>query len=321
MPSPVKTIASILKNEDDFLVASHVNPDGDATGSIAAVGHMLKALGKKFTLYNASGMPSRNSWLPMPGPVHDTLPEELPEWTIVMDCGSGERVGDDLWNRREETRIINIDHHLGNPEFGEINWIEVKEPAVGSMAALLAKELNQPISGPMAECIYLAVATDTGFFTYGSTTPEVLELAAEMLRNGLDVEGINVHINKQWSLRRMKLWKEVIGSVETYFDGQVAIAVATQEMFDKTETGPGATEDIINFIRRLKTVRVAGVLREEGPDCYKFSLRSHGADNVQQVAASFGGGGHKNAAGGRIEASLETARAQLVECISQIMEL
>ena len=319
MESPIQRISDILRDRDDFLVASHFNPDGDAIGSICAVGHILKALGKRFSLYNASGLPARYDFTPMPAPIETTLPETLPEWTIVLDCGAPDRMGEALLARTDETRIINIDHHLGNAEFGRENWVAVDQPAVGSMIALLAKELDIPLTGPLAECIYLAVATDTGFFSYGSTTPESLELAARMLRDGLDIARMNMVITKQWSEERMRLWTEVMDSVELYLDKQVAVAAITREMFERTGTTSEDTENIINFIRRLKSVRVAAILREEGPDTYKFSLRSYGDDNVQAVAAKFGGGGHKNASGGSIEAPLNDAKMMLVEVVGGIL--
>lgn len=321
MPSPLQTITKILREEDDFLVTSHFNPDGDAIGSLVAIGHMLASMGKTFTLYNPSGLPKRFEWLERPGDVAEILPDEMPRWTIVMDCGSPERMGLEMVSRMDETRVVNIDHHLGNPDFGEVNWVDVNHPAVGCMIALLARELDQPLTGPLAEAIYLAVATDTGFFTYGSTTPESLELAAELLRGGLDMAAVNTSITKTWSPERLQLWSEAIDTVELHSNAQVGIVTVTAEMMKRTGTKAADTENIVNFVRKLKSVRVSAILREEGPDTYKFSLRSNGPDNVQEVAAKFGGGGHKNAAGGAIQAPLNEAKKLLVQCIGETVDL
>lgn len=320
MDSPIQRISEILKKEDDFLVVSHYNPDGDAIGSTCAMGHILTALGKKYTLYNPNGIPQRYAFVSMPAPVITQLPEQMPEWTIVLDCGAKDRIGDELLARIDETRIIDIDHHLGNGDYGEYNWVDVRQPAVGAMMAELAQALNIPLVGGLAECIYLAVATDTGFFTYGSTTPESLELAAKMLRHGLDLPRMNQQITKQWSEERMRLWTEVMSGVELYADKTVAIGSITEEMFARTGTTSEDTENIINFIRRLKSVRVAAILRQEGPDLYKFSLRSYGSDNVQEIASRFGGGGHKNASGGTLEAPLDEAKTLLLDVISDYLE-
>lgn len=320
MEKALKTISELISREDDFLVASHYTPDGDAIGSTCAMGHVLAKLGKKFTLYNQSGVPSRYGFVNMPAPVLTELPETMPTWTIVLDCGAEDRMGDALYARRDETRIIDIDHHLGNGDYGEFNWVDVRQPAVGTMVAELAQALEVPLVEGLAECIYLAVATDTGFFTYGSTTPESLELAANMLRHGLDMALMNKRITKQWSEERMRLWTEVMGSVELYSDKTIAVGSITKEMFDRTGTTTEDTENIINFIRRLKSVRVAAIFREEGPDTYKFSLRSYGTDNVQAIASRFGGGGHKNASGGTIKAPLEEAKTMLIDVINAALD-
>ena len=183
MESPLKQISEIIKGRDGFLVASHYNPDGDAIGSVCAMGHILAHLGKRFTLYNPSGLPDRYSFVNQPAPIQRELPAVLPAWTIVMDCGADERMGAPLLSRASETSFINIDHHLGNNDFGIVNWVDPSQPAVGSMLAALATEVGVPLEGGLAECLYLAISTDTGFFTYGNTTPESLELAADMLRN------------------------------------------------------------------------------------------------------------------------------------------
>nr|WP_321256445.1 bifunctional oligoribonuclease/PAP phosphatase NrnA [uncultured Pseudodesulfovibrio sp.] len=314
-------IIDIIRDQDDFLVASHYNPDGDAIGSLCAVGHILTALGKRFTLFNQSGLPKRYGFARQPAPIQNTLPETMPKWTIVLDCGAKERMGDMLSARSDETHFLNIDHHLGNDQFGVENWVDHTQPAVGSMVALLAQDLDIPLTGPLAENIYLAVATDTGFFTYGSTTPESLELAADMLRNGLDIASMNMAITKQWSENRMRLWTEAMNSVELTDDKLVATTVITKEMFKRTGTTSADTENIINFLRRLKSVRVAVTFREEDVDTYKFSLRSYGEDNVQKVAATFGGGGHKNASGGTITAPLEQAKDMLITAINESLRI
>lgn len=321
MENPVHKISDIIRDQDDFLIASHYNPDGDAIGSLCAMGHILTALGKKFSLFNQSGLPKQYSFATPPAPIQDTLPKTMPKWTIVLDCGAKERMGNMLSARSEDTNFINIDHHLGNDKFGVENWVDHTQPAAGSMVALLAQELNVPVTGPLAENIYLAVATDTGFFTYGSTTPESLELAANMLRDGLNIARMNMDITKQWSENRMRLWTEAMNNVELTDDKLVATTVITKEMFKRTGTTSADTENIINFLRRLKTVRVAVTFREEDVNTYKFSLRSYGEDNVQEVAAQFGGGGHKNASGGTITAPLAQAKDMLISAIGESLRI
>ena len=319
MENPTRPVSELFRAEDDFLVAAHASPDGDAIGSTVAVGFILKVLGKRFSLYNASGVPSTLDWLPLPSPVLTELPETMPAWTIVVDCGDGARVGSALAARLGETRVVNIDHHLGNPGFGEVDWVDVSQPAVGCMVAELARSLGVDLTGPLAEAVYLAVATDTGFFQFGNTTPECLELAADLIRGGLDAGSVSANIRNQLTLPRIQLWSEVMATIQVHFDGAAATVRVTQEMLERTGTTPKDTEGIINFVSRLKGVRFVGILREDGPMLVKFSLRSQGTDDVQKIAAAFGGGGHRNASGGHLRAALGAAHGKIVTAIGETL--
>ena len=315
--SPRTEIAEILRRDDGFLVASHANPDGDALGSIAALGHLLAALGKRFALYNESGVPSLYDWLPLPGPVHTEIPAEGFAWTVVMDCGAAHRVGEALERRLRPEGTINIDHHLGNPGFGAVNWVDTTMSSVGEMVAHLAHDLEVPLSGPLGESVYLAMATDTGSFTFGNTHPRVLGLAAEIIRQGLDVEAFNHRLLNNWSPGRLALWSLVLSRTSYAHDAQVGVIRITAADMAATGTNALDTDNLVNMVRRVRGVRVAVSLREDGPRKIKFSLRSTGATNVQAMAATLGGGGHKNAAGGTVEADMETAEATVVAAVAK----
>ncbi len=319
MESPLQSIARIIRDNDDFLVCSHLTPDGDAMGATAAVGFLLQSLGKRFLLYNVSGLPERFFWMSLPGPIVQELPETLPVWTIALDSGTEKRLGSDLVLRYDRSRTLVIDHHIDNTQFGAVNWVDTAEPAVGSMVARLARELDVPLAGGLAEAIYLAVTTDTGFFTYGNTTPAVLDLTAELMRGGLDFERLNDCIRNDWTPGRAHLFARAMHSLDIYFGGLMAIAVITAKDFLETGTTREDCEGIINFVRRLKGVRVSALLREEGRNNWKFSLRSQGDDNVQTIAAFFGGGGHKNASGGHVSAPLDEAKAHLVKVAETLL--
>ena len=321
MASPVSKIADLIRRSDRFLVSSHANPDGDAIGSTVALGHILAALGKDFALYNPSGLPRHFDWLNLPGPMHDTLAGAEANWIFVLDCGTQQRVGEELYRVMGSRPLANVDHHLGNPHFGQFNWVDESYPAVAAMMADLADELDIPLTGPLAEAIYLGIVTDTGFFTYDNTTPMVMELGARLIRLGLNPGMVNAKIRNQWGVNRFRLWGESFATTELFYDGQLAVAHVTQGMLERTGTVPADCEEIVNFLRRLRGTRAAATLREEPDGGYKFSLRSTGADNVQAVAALFGGGGHRNASGGTIEADLATAKSRLIEALGESLGL
>jgi len=317
MPSPVTQIADLIRRTDHFLVAAHANPDGDAIGSTVALGHILTALGKDVHLYNQTGLPHQFDWLQLPGPFHTTLDGLEAELVFVLDCGNEHRAGPELHTFMGARAVANVDHHLGNPNFGQFNWVDDSYPAVAAMMADLADELGMPLTGDLAEAIYLGIATDTGFFTFDNTDPRVLEMAARLIRLGIKPGLINAKIRNQWSANRFRLLGLGFATTKLFFGGQVAIAYVTREMMESTGTTATDCDEIVNFLRRLRGTRVAVILREEPDGAYKFSLRSTGADNVQAVAALFDGGGHRNAAGGTIADSLESAKARLVKALGE----
>lgn len=321
MASPAAAIAELIRRSDQFLVAAHANPDGDAIGSSVAMAHLLAALGKEICLYNATPLPSQYDWLELPCPMHSTLAGAEFNWIVVLDCGAPQRVGDELSKVMGSRPVVNIDHHLGNPMFGQLNWVDEKYPAVGAMIAELADELDVPLTGPLAEAIYLGITTDTGFFTFDNTTPEVMELAARLIRLGMSPGAVNAKIRNQWAVNRFKLWGESFATTELFYGGQVAVVQVTQGMFERTGTTAADCEEIVNFLRRLRGTRAAMILREEPDGSYKFSLRSSGSDNVQGVAALYGGGGHRNAAGGIIREDILSAKMHLVEALGESLGL
>lgn len=306
-------ISAAIQGGETFLVAAHSGPDGDAIGSTYALGHLLAALGKSVTLYNASGVPEQFKWLEPPVALTTELPDGPFDWTIALDSGDKARLGDDLAARFSTTGTINIDHHLGNPNYAQINWVDPAFSSVGEMIARLAIDLGVPLSGPIGEAVYTAIITDTGYFSFGNTRPETLELSAEILRQGLEPATFNAKLQNQWSLGRLKLWSRVFETATLHFCDRVGLIRITAAMFDETGTGSEDTDGVVNYIRRIKGVQAAVCLREDGPETTKVSLRSSGDVNIQVIAAELGGGGHKNASGCVIHAPMDEAEAVVLE--------
>jgi phosphoesterase RecJ-like protein len=307
MTTPRTTIKDILASGESFLIAAHTSPDGDAMGSSVALAHLLTRLGKSVTIYNASGMPDQFAWLDTPVPVVTELPGELPQWVIALDSGDLHRLGDALAARFTRRGTVCIDHHLGNPEYAEVNWVDPSFSSVGEMVANLAQDLDVPLSDGLGEGIYLALVTDTGYFSYGNTSPDTMMLAADILREGLDPEFFNARFLNQWSLGRMQLWSRVFGAASVHLDGTIGTIRITEAMLEETGTSSEDTDGLVNYVRRIKGVKAAISLREDGPTQTKISFRSSGLVNVQAIASTLGGGGHKNAAGALIKAPIDEA--------------
>jgi phosphoesterase RecJ-like protein len=319
MADPRREIARRIREGRTFLVAAHAAPDGDALGATAAMGFVLESLGKTFTLLNDSPVPPQYGWLELPGPLAERPDSDAYDLALVLDCGDAPRLGN-LQDVLDPARMAVMDHHLGNPGFGVVNWVDPTRCATGEMVALLAKDFGVPLTGPLAEALYTAMATDTGFFSFGSTTAEAMEIGAELIRGGLDVGAVAAHIKNQWSMNRVRLWSEVLAELSLRHHGQVGAIRVSQEMFRRTGTTPEDCEGLINNALRIKGVAAAILVRELPEGGVKFSLRSIGAVNIQTVAASFGGGGHRNAAGGHLSLPLAAAEDALGEAVTRAVE-
>lgn len=316
MADPRHEIARRIRQGRSFVVAAHASPDGDALGSTAAMGFVLEALGKNFSLLNDSPVPPQYGWLELPAPLLETPPDDDYDLAIVLDCGDAPRLGN-LQSALDPARMAVIDHHLGNPGFGAVNWVDSGRCATGEMVAFLAKDLGVPLTGPIAMALYTAMATDTGFFSFGGTTAECMELGAEFIRGGLDVGLTGALIKNQWTMNRLRLWSEVLGQIGLRHDGQVGVIRISQTMLRRAGAGPEDCEGLINNALRIRGVTAAILARELPEGGVKFSLRSVGAVDVQAVAASLGGGGHKNASGGTLAMSLDEAETALTAAVGR----
>jgi len=310
--TPREQIRDIITSTSSFLVLSHENPDGDAIGAMAGLGHLLQGLGKSVTLCNISGLPQRFSWLDLPGPIQTALPPQGDRWAFVLDCGDGKRLGDRFETALDLKRTVNIDHHVGNPAFGSINWVDPGRSSVGEMIGLLAQDLGVPLHGALGEALYLALVTDTGSFSYSNTGPETLYLAARIIEQGLDLDSFNARMLRQWSLEKVHLHGLAMKEASVHAGGKIGVIKVSADLMAQTGTRPEDCEGLVNYVRNVHGVIIAASLRQEN-DRVQFSLRSWGELDVRSIAARFDGGGHRNAAGGSIQASLDVAERLLVQ--------
>lgn len=316
MTPPLKRIAEFLRSNDNFLITAHVVPDGDALGSMFAMTELLTAMGKRAVLFNESNLPERFAWIAPERILLDTLPSDEPETIIVLDCGDAARTGTMIAPWLTSKTVINIDHHLANPMFGTLNWVDQKMSSVGEMVGHLARELGVPLVGMLGQCIYLALISDTGNFCFNNTRPETLEMAAEILRMGLLPGPFHEQRQSTGTLNQLQMRGTVLQQASLHAEGTISLISFSRELFQRTGTGPEDTEGLVNAVLYIQGVQVAISLREEDKGV-KFSLRSKGSINVQAVAASFGGGGHRNAAGGTLHMDLDSAKKSLVLAVTK----
>lgn len=318
--APAARIAAVLRSAERIVVTAHASPDGDAVGSMAAMTHGLLSLGKRVALCNATGFPAYLGWLPVPGQVYKSLKEVpfTPDLALVLDCGDLDRLGRSLVEPFSALPMVNVDHHLGNPGFGTVdNWTEPRMAATGQMVAAILAAMKVPLRGEAAQAIYVALETDTGGFSFDNVTFEVFELMAYLVGQGLDVAALRRRMDNQWSVSRMRLWGRLLQSFSLHCDNRVALSVVSLATLG---TCGGMKEDLEGFVehlRRIKGVEVAALVREDTPHRSKISLRSSGPVDVRAMAAAFGGGGHRNAAGAQLHMPLEDATAALLATVEE----
>lgn len=310
-------IITLLHQEKNFVIATHIDPDGDTLGSALALGAALNALGKKITLYNSAPIPALYNFMPGIERFTCSYPDSerpLPA-LLILDCNDTERAG--LEKVRFRHSIV-IDHHETKRTFGDVKWIEPYAAATGLMVFHIIRELGAEITKDMATNLYTAIAVDTGTFRYSNTDSAALRVSAELVDAGADLPGVAENLYQTWTDGRFRLLVMALDTVEVA--GDIVITHVTKEMFARTGTNPADTDNFSNFPRMMKSTRVSVFFRETDDGCWKASLRSKGTVNVAKIAEAFNGGGHRNAAGFTIKANLKTAKEKLLKAIHKIQE-
>ena len=311
-----------LKKADHFLLASHVNPEGDAIGSVLALESLLRRLGKKTLIVCEDSFPERLNCLPSTlwNQAKDIPPGKKFGGLVVADCPTIERIGSVRKLLSPETKIFNIDHHITNTRFGHYNYIQPSAAACGEVIYDIFKFFDLKLTTEEATALYVSISTDTGSFKYSNTTVKSHKIASELIQMGIDIEKINDSLYATYSLEKIQLYSILLGKVQTNPDGTVAWVGLTRGDLLKTGATYEDAEGFIDFLKYLKEVQFAFFMSEmdgalEGE--VKVSFRSKGEHDVAQIATQFGGGGHKKAAGCTIHGTLEEATKRILEQIER----
>lgn len=315
-----------LKNSQSVLLATHVNPDGDAIGSLLAMGLAMESLKIEVKLFCQSPIPALYRFLPWSHRVC-RFPGDIKKYdtAVILDCGEFERVGDSVESLKQIPMIINVDHHITNTHFGNINFIDQYACATCEIVYQLLLKMGIMISRPMARCLYTGILTDTGSFRFSNTNRQAFEICEELVKIGVTPYDVAKHVYGQYSLSRIKLLNLALDSLEISENGKISLMTLTQKMLEETGTQNEDIDGMINYARRIKNVKVAvliqeyqnGQRRSGERGRYHVSLRSDGTVDVAGIALSFGGGGHETAAGFCTESHL----SHLKEIIFKLAEV
>lgn len=317
----MKKIINHLKNSNHIIIASHKDPDGDAIGSLIAMGLALEALNKNITLYNESSIPSAYRFLPSVERIVRQIKEtNTYDTAIILDCADFQRIGKISSVISKIPVIINIDHHITNTIFGNFNLIDTSACAATVIIYNLLKEMALPINSAIATSIYTGILTDTGSFRFANTNKSAFAICEKMVEAGVDPYNVALHIYGRYSFGQIKLLSMALESIEISDNGKMSMMILTKNMIDETGTRPEDIHGLINYAKSIENVKVAALIHElsngkgvsKKPENYHVSLRSDGTVDVAMIAGSFGGGGHYRAAGFNIESTLSDIKTQIL---------
>lgn len=301
----IATIAQELKNNERFLLATHVNPDGDAIGSLGALALVLEGMGKQVVAYCQDEVPEFLRFLPYA----DRIVREISgldrfEVAVVLDCGALDRIGNAAEVLQHVGKIIHIDHHSSSGDFGQLNLVRPEYSSTAEILYEIFQAIPVSLTPEVAENIYTAILTDTGSFRFANTTARTLAIAAEMVSLGVVPEKVAGEIYDSMSPERIELLARSLDTLTLRSNGRVAAMHVSRRMLEETGTSFIDTDGFVNYPRAISTAEIAIFFREMDADEVNVSLRSRGGLDVAEFARIHGGGGHHNAAAFRLGGSL-----------------
>lgn len=306
------------------IVSSHVNPDGDNIGSQLALGEYLSSIGKKYLILDEDPLPRHYAFLPNSNQVNrysDTaiVPKEY-DLLIVVDSGDLERIGTVVKVIHPEMKVVNLDHHLSNTRFGQLNIVVEGASSIGEMLYYFFSVNGIGITANIASDLYLSIVSDTGFFRYDSTGTGTHLIAADLIERGIMPNYFHTHVNMMKTLGFIKVLGRSLTRLELYEENSIAFSSIFYGDFQ--EFPDVDTEGMIEHIGTLDTVSVFCLIKEKREKEYRASLRSKYDIDVAKIAGEFGGGGHKRAAGCQSGSlPLEEFKTKLIDSIKREMRL
>jgi phosphoesterase RecJ-like protein len=306
----VGQIIDTIATRQRFVISSHCRPDGDSIGSQLAMAFALRALGKEVRVINSDAAPGPLTAFPGVADI-EIAPRVNGTFdaAIIMECGDLARTGVTGLDR---FFVINIDHHPGNTGYGRINWFDPTAAACGEMVHELIGALGVPLSVEMATHIYVAILTDTGSFHYSSISPRTFDICRQTLVAGVEPVLVARHVYDSNNIGRLRLFGTVLSAMQLDTTGRIAMVYLDHEMARAAGGSYEDTEGLINLPLTVKGIQAVVFFKQVEGDQYRVSLRSKGDIDIGAVAAEFGGGGHKNAAGCTASGSIDALQKLFV---------
>jgi len=305
-------IVEVLKDEKRFNLISHMLPDGDSIGSLLAMGEALKLAGKEVEMYTPDYIPRRYMFLVGAEDVSQELPADSADITaVVLDCSDPERLGS-LKNAVMNSRqIINIDHHITNHNFGNLNLVDPDAAATGEIVFHLLQDTGITINKSIAEALYVAIASDTGSFKFDNTMPGTHRVVASLLDYSLNPGTLSQKIFDEHPLSFYILLKEALSSLELDLRHGIALMTLSRDIRERSGAKRDDLEGIVNYTRNIEGIELGILFYVEGKNEVKVGFRSKNLD-VSVLAGKLNGGGHARAAGCRLYGNYESVKEKVL---------
>lgn len=309
-------VSQFIRQADHLLIASHLNPDGDALGSTLAVANICHQFGKKVTCVNESPLPEKFSFLP--GIDEIQQPESLRstfQHVIAVDAADQSRLGEKVLQLfDDDVFILNIDHHITNDQFGTVNIICPEACSTAEVIYQWVTELEEIQWNPsLATSLYTGLLTDTGGFRYQNTSADVLRKAAQLIDHGAPASLIAEQALETSTIEQLKILQRALATLQISSDGHVAWLEVRKKDFDETGATHEDLDGLVNMARNLVGVEVGILFYEKVPNEVKVSFRSRKRVDVAKIAKELGGGGHARAAGCTLYDGLSTVKQQVIK--------
>jgi phosphoesterase RecJ-like protein len=322
----IKKILELIHEKDNILITSHSDPDGDSISSELALGYFLEKIGKRCEILNQGEISSRYLFLDKDrkikcasGGSNELFSLDFkPDLAILLECSHLDRAG---WVKiiiPKDSQIINLDHHPDNTFYGEINYVDPYASATGEIIYEILKIAKFPLDSIVSTLLYVAILTDTGRFRFSNTTSHCLKICAELLKFGVDPQFITNQIYFNHSPNSLKILGETLRNLELFPPG-VCFLTINQKMLKDFEVKSPDTEGFVDYSLFLYGVKIGALFLETQDGITKVSLRSQNTVDVGVLAKSFGGGGHKNAAGLSSKDSIPVLKEKVIQAILKIL--
>ena len=311
-----------IQKHKTFLISTHVNPDPDALASELALALYLKHAGKKAHIINEGSLPPRYAFLPLSANIKDIKGVKGADFEValILDCGDLDRIGKVRSLISQEKIVINIDHHLTNDYFGDLNLVNAEASSTAEVLYDLFRTARVKLTNDMAKLLYLGIMTDTGCFRYDSTSAHSHIAAADLMRHGFSVSELYRRVYEGVLLKDFRQFAKMFEDFETAFNGKAAVVMLSKNKLEKFSDEFDLKDKIFTYLRCIKGVEVIVIFSELGSRETRVNFRSQGNRvNVAVLAALFGGGGHRKASGCVVDGDLAQAKAKVLRKLREIL--